>query len=458
MRTAVVLGAGIAGLLAARVLAEHADQVVVVERDDVGTGGEFGDGGVARKGVPQGTQMHVLLEAGRRTIDRWLPGFSDELAAAGAATGSTGGDVHCYLDGRHKVAAGDLVLISATRPFLEAHLRRRVLGHANIRLVVGAVRGLVFAGDRVVGVLLSDGTAPVGAAEDAASPRGGDHTLTADFVVDATGRGTRIGAWLTEADWPQPPMRRISVDLGYATAVLRAPADAADGATIAQSLDRRPDGRVRLATLGRVEGDRWVALVAGYGEDRPARTAEDFLARCRNDPAAAFGKLAANASLVGEPAVYRHPDNRRRDFTEVARFPGGLVCVGDAVASFNPVYGQGMSSAAIHAARLAAYLESGASPHRPARPFFDAIRPVVDEAWQTSVLNDLRLPHVDAPKPFGFRVATALGDMVLRASVTDPTVGLRFFEVMHMLAPPTTLMRPTTLLRSARAARRRPTT
>lgn len=448
MRTAVVLGAGIAGLLAARVLAEHADEVVVVERDDVGADGEFGGDHAVRRGVPHGTQMHVLLEAGRRNIERWLPGFSADLASAGATTANTGSDVHCYLDGRLKVLAGDLLLISATRPFLEAQLRRRVLGGAHARLVVGSVRGLAFDGDRVCGVRLSAGAG------------GEDRTLPADFVVDATGRGTRIGAWLAEAGWPEPPLRRIPVDLGYATAVLRAPADAADGATVAQSLVRRPDGSVRLATLGRIEGDdRWAALVAGYADDRPGRTAEDFLARCRTDPGAAFAKLAASATLDGEPAVYRHPDNRRRDFTDVRRFPGGLVCVGDAVASFNPVYGQGMSSAAMHATHLAAYLTSGASPHDPAHAFFTAIRSVVDEAWQTSVLNDLRLPHVDAPRPFGFRAATTLGDLVMRASVTDPTIALHFLNVMHMLAAPTTLMRPGVLLRSARAARRRaPTT
>lgn len=445
MRTVAVLGAGIAGLLAARVLSEYADEVVIVDRDDLTPSSDGTEG--PRHGVPQGTQMHALLEAGRRGVERRLPGFTDEIVAAGAIRANTGADVYGYLNGERKVLVGDLPMVSATRPFLEAHIRRRVLEHPAVRVLTANVWGLSFRGDRVDGVRLT--TTP-GLATD---------VLHADLVVDATGRGTRVGAWLAEGGWPEPPLRRIKVDLGYATAVFRAtgtdPAAVADGAALAQSLTTLPDGRVRLATLGRIEGDRWIALAAGYADDKPTRDPEDFLARCRQDPAKAFGKLAANAQLEGDIAVYRHPDNRRRDFHRASRFPAGLLCVGDAVASLNPVYGQGMSSAAAHASCLADALESGRLPHEPARSYFTAIRRVTDDAWQTSVLNDLRLPHVTAERPPGFALATRLGDLVHQASVTDPVVGLRFLHVLHMIAPPRTLMTPSTLLRAIRARRSR---
>ncbi|MEU8134274.1 FAD-dependent oxidoreductase [Streptodolium elevatio] len=462
MRTVAVLGAGIAGLLAARVLAEHADEVVIVERDELAPA----DGTESpRRGVPQGAQMHALLEAGRRGIERWLPGFTDEIVAAGAVRANTGTDVYGYLDGRRKVLVGDLPMVSATRPFLEAHIRRRVLAYPGVRVLTANVRGLSFRGERVDGVRLAVGGSDV------------PDTLPTDLVVDATGRGTRIAAWLAEGGWPEPPLERITVDLGYATAIFRGsgagsgpgtgsgsgtgpgsesgsdPSAVTDGATLAQSLSTRPDGRVRVATLGRIEGDRWIALTAGYADDKPTRTAEDFLTRCREDPAEPFGKLAANARLEGEVAVYRHPDNRRRDFHRLTRFPAGLVSVGDAVASFNPVYGQGMSSAAAHASCLADALESGRLPGEPAAHYFSAVRRVTDDAWQTSVLNDLRLPHVTAKRPPGFALATRLGDLVHRAAVTDPVVGLRFLHVLHMIAPPRTLMTPSTLLRAIRAPR-----
>ncbi|GAB2910787.1 FAD-dependent oxidoreductase [Streptomyces mayteni] len=439
MRRAAVLGGSIAGLLAARVLSDHADEVVVLERDDVALSGDPAAEREPRPGVPQGSQMHALLDAGRRRMDDWFPGFSAELVADGAAHANSGSDVHCYLDGNLKVLVEGVEMVSATRPFLEAHLRRRVLALGNLRPVNGRVLGLAFTGDRVTGVRYSG--------------QAGDELLTADLVVDATGRASRVGTWLREEGWPEPAMRRMHVDLGYATALFRRSGGPHD-ATVAQSLWKLPDGRLRLGTLGRVEGDRWIALVAGYADDRPGRGTAEFLRRCADDPAAPFRQLAQDGEPIGEPVTYRHPDNRRRDFHLLDRLPAGLAAVGDTLASFNPIYGQGMSSATMHAACLATYLESGPSPRDPAWSYFRDTAAVVDDAWQTSALNDLRLPHVTGPRPRGFRVATRLSDLIVQASVTDPVIHRRFLEVMHMLSPAKTLMRPGTLLRAAWAARR----
>lgn len=443
MRRAVVLGGSIAGLLAARVLSDHADEVLVLERDDVAPSGVFGGAQGPRPGVPQGTQMHALLEAGRRRFDTWFPAFGAELVTDGATLADTGRQLHSYLDGRRKVLVDGVEMISATRPFLEAHLRRRVSSLGNLRLVNGRVCGLTFAGDRVSGVRYT------GTGSDARA----EEVVDSDLVVDATGRASRIGTWLREGGWPESAMRRMHVDLGYATALFRRPEGRHD-TTLAQSLATLPDGRLRVSTMGRVEGDRWIVLTAGYGDDRPGHGSEEFLLRCKQDPAAAFRHLAEDGEPIGEPVGYRHPDNRRRDFHRLDRFPAGLVATGDALASFNPIYGQGMASAALHASCLEAYLESGQSLRDPAWSYFKRTRAVVDDAWQTSTLNDLKLPHVTGPRPPGFKVASRLSDLVVRASVTDQVVHRRVLDVMHMLSSATTLMRPGTLLRSAWAVRR----
>ncbi|GAA2636747.1 FAD-binding monooxygenase [Streptomyces axinellae] len=394
--------------------------------------------------------MHALLDGGRRQIDHLFPGFAAELVAGGAARADTGEGVHGFLEGRCKVLVDGMEVISATRPFLEAHLRRRVWALGNVRPVSGGAHGLVFTGDRVSGVRCSG---PGESRDPAGGSSCDEDVLAADLVVDATGRGSRIGAWLSEGGWPEPGLRRMSVDLGYATALFRRPPEAS-GVTVAQSLTTLPDGRIRLSTLGRVEGeDRWIALVAGYADDRPGRTSAEFKLRCQQDPAAPFHELAEDGEPIGEPFLYRHPDNRRRDFHRLDRFPAGLVAVGDALASFNPVYGQGMSSAAMHAACLAAHLATRPSPHEPAWPYFRRARAVVDDAWQTSALNDLKMPHVMEPRPRGFAVASRISDVILRASVTDPVTNLRLMEVTHMLAPASTLLRPGTVLRAAWAVR-----
>jgi 2-polyprenyl-6-methoxyphenol hydroxylase-like FAD-dependent oxidoreductase len=166
-----------------------------------------------------------------------------------------------------------------------------------------------------------------------------------------------------------------------------------------------------------------------------------------------FAQVADGCPMVGPVVTYRQADARRRDFHALRRLPAGLVAVGDAVASFNPVYGQGMSSAALHASCLSAYLRSSASPSEPARDYFRLVRLVVDAAWQTSTTNDLALPHVDGPYPRGYRVAHRISDLILRASVTDAEINRRFLQVTHMRTHPNTLIRPGLLLRAARAAR-----
>ncbi|GLY80636.1 FAD-dependent oxidoreductase [Actinoallomurus iriomotensis] len=435
LRRAVVLGGSIAGLLAARVLSDHAAEVIILERDDQ-------DPGRTRPGVPQSTQVHVLLDGGRVQLDRWFPGFSHSMLADGAVL-SKSDAIRMYVDGNLKVPAdGDI--LSAGRPFLESRVRARALALRNVRLVPARARGLTFSGDRVTGVRYTADGDPADRVTD----------LPADLVVDAMGRSSRLGDWLEQAGWSRPPMQRVGIDLGYATAQFRRD-DARPGASTVQAVVLPGSGqRPGVSVLTAVEDGRWSMLLSGFADDHPTRDPEDFRARCRRLPEI-FSSVAERCPMIGPVATYRQADSRRRDFHASRRLPAGLVAVGDAVASFNPVYGQGMSSAALHASCLSAYLRSGPTISAPARGYFDLVRIVVDAAWQTSTTNDLGLPHVDGPYPRGFRVAHRISDLILRASVTDADINHRFLQVTHMRAHPNTLIRPGLLLRAVRATRAR---
>src|SRR3954463_2227974 len=133
MERAVVLGASMAGLMAARVLSDHADEVLIVERDTTGDSAE------PRPGVPQGSQVHALLPAGHAQLDRWFPGFTTESLTAGAVSPPPE-QSRTYINGelRPGPPPGSLgeALIS-TRPFLESMVRRRTLEIGNVRLVHG---------------------------------------------------------------------------------------------------------------------------------------------------------------------------------------------------------------------------------------------------------------------------------------------------------------------------------
>ncbi|MEO3748105.1 FAD-dependent oxidoreductase [Plantactinospora sp. B5E13] len=446
MRRAVVLGGSIAGLMAARVLSDHADEVLIVERDPSDV-----DGG-PRPGVPQGSQVHALLPAGQVQLERWFPGIAEEAFALGAPLPpSDEVAARIFINGVEglppKPGSSGPGLIT-TRPFLEALVRRRTLAVDNIRMVYGRADGLVFADQRVSGAryVPDGGTEPV--------------VVPADLVVDAMGRSSRLSDWLDENGWPKPPMQRMPIKLNYATALYRRDEKISDTWVVVYHTMAGPGRTARIGGINSVEDDRWIMLVAGYDTDRPSRDVADFTRRCREQYPEMFGAIAEYGEMLSDVITYHQADSRRREFHQLDRLPAGLVAAGDAVASFNPVYGQGMTSATLHASCLSAYLRSGPRPHeQPAHAYFDLVRVVVDAAWQVSTSADIELPHVNGPYPRGYKITKWFGDLVFRASRTDPVLSRRLNRVTTMLDHPSALSRPSVLLRALRVglfARRQP--
>ena len=420
---AVVLGGSIAGLLAARVLTDHFDDVVIVEPDSLT------DDAAPRHGVPQARQVHSLLPAGRVQLDRWYAGFSEELLAGGAGL-ATAENTRVYYNDRLKVAVPGAEMVMSTRPFLESVLRRRALALPDVSVVRSRATALEITGQAVTGVRLD-----------------GDDRLAADLVVDATGRSSRIGRWLEEAGWPAPPLERMRVDINYTTALFHR--DVADPEVAfcfaTWGVGRTPPG-VAPSVIDAVEGDRWIVMMGGFGADKPGRTPEDLRTICAKLPPP-FPQASAGELL--EPIVgYTQADSRRRDFRAVSRFPARLVVVGDAVASFNPIYGQGMSSAALHASCLSEYLTSRPDLDRPARTFFDLQRVIVDAAWQTSAVPDLALPHVESRDTLMSRIGGAYASMLIDGTITDVKLARRFSDVTFMQSHPSTLVDPGVVVRT----------
>jgi 2-polyprenyl-6-methoxyphenol hydroxylase-like FAD-dependent oxidoreductase len=433
MKRAVVLGASMAGLLAARVLSDHAEEVLVVERDGTDIDGQ------PRPGVPQGSQVHALLPAGNVQLDRWFPGFTAEAIAEGAVIPPVDG-VRFFMDGVLKTSPQikqEPALVS-TRPFLESLVRKRTQTVGNIRFVTGKVQGLIFEGDRVTGArYLPDGSdEPV--------------EVIAEFVVDAMGRSSKVSDWLEENGWVRPPMTRMPIKLNYATALFKRDERVSDTWISVSTTGAIPEkGQIaRIAGVNTVEGARWIMLISGYGDDKPSRDVDDFKTRCRRDFPKLYGDIAENGEMIGDVITYHQADSRRRDYHLLDRLPAGLVAAGDAVASFNPVYGQGMTSATLHASCLSSYLRSGTPLDQPAWEYFQQVKVIVDAAWQVSTFADLSLPHVDGPYPRGYKAIKWVSGLVFKASMTDATIAERLAKVTTMLAPPGSLARPGTLLRA----------
>lgn len=430
--TVIVLGGSVGGMLAARVLADHAETVMIIERDAV-TAGD--DGG--RRGVPQSSQVHALLSGGSRQLERWFPGFVARSVAAGASLVPPDRQA-MYTDGVRKVPGSSISVLSGTRPFLEQRIRAELLELPNVRVVTGQVTGLDIGETAVAAVRYeSDGVAV---------------REPADLVVDAMGRASRLSAWLETAGWERPPVVRVTTGVNYATAFFhRPPGEHPYGSVLALPSGKAP-GDVGGAVFAAVEGDRWIAMMGGYGDFRPGNTADDMIRRFRTQLPAPFGHVAAN-EMIGEVTTYRQADSRRRDFWACERLPARLVVVGDAVASFNPLYGQGMSSAALHASALSMFLRSSPDLDAPARDFLALQRVIVDAAWQLSTPEDRTGPEDRDRKGVGDRMARRIVDLIVAASVTDAVVNEAFREVTQMLRHPSTLASPTVLWRAWRARR-----
>ncbi|MGQ0838228.1 FAD-dependent oxidoreductase [Actinokineospora sp.] len=416
MRRVVIAGGSLAGLLAARVLRDVADEIVVVEPDDLP------DGPHNRAGSAHGEQFHILLGLAQTLFAHWFPGLLDRLFADGAVPCATD-DGRMFVDGRMRPPIPGDPLLPIQRPLLEWHIRREVLALPAVRLVGDRVVGLTANRGRVDGVRLASGGS-IG---------------PADLVVDATGRATRLADWLLRLDFEPPPKRRVGLDLGYATALFhRFPGQRLDDLLAVHSVRSAAWAEPGVSCVAPAGPDRWICTVSGYGADRPTRDQGEFRQRCLREPAAGFAALVRDCAPTGPVAVHRFPHSLRRDFHELRRFPAGLVVVGDAVASFNPIYGQGMPSAALHASALGAWLAGGEDVFG----YFRRLRVLVDAAWQTSVIEDFRLPHVTGERPRGHRLIQAVSAAISRATMTDPVVARRFADVINMRAHPSELRRP----------------
>ena len=431
--TACVLGGSVAGLLAARVLADHANRVVVIERDPAGIG--------TRPGVPQGKHVHTLLPGGLEWMERWLPGLTKEMQHGGAVL--AGPDhVATYLDGHPQEATGVHDLLFASRPFMETAIRERVLQLPGVSVLQAQATGLDYRDGAVCGVRYNSG--------------GDSGVLEASLVVDAMGRGSRLAEWLATGGYDRPETQRLPAAVNYATALFRRARRQEDlpfQGSIARFAPPYPTDGVAVAAAQAVEDDRWIVMLMGYDDTRPGTDPESFRAACAKLPAPY--PEAVGGEFAAEIATYRQADSRRRDFAGLRHFPGRLVSVGDAVASFNPVYGQGMSSAALHASCLSDYLSQRPDPQAPAAGFFELQKVVVDAAWAVSAGSDAArldaLSGASVPEEVS-RQRWAM-DQIARATLVDEQVCRAFENVIFMVAHPDTLADPA-LLEQAVAANR----
>lgn len=444
-RRAVIIGASMAGLLAARVLSEHFDEVVLLDRDTLP------DGPALRRGTPHAAHAHGLLARGRQIIEALFPGFTERLVAQGAQCGDIGTEVVLRSNGqRYAARAMGTLGLAASRCLIEAEIRDRVAALPGVTLidrarVIEPVHNA--ASGRVTGLRWAlDGL-------DAEA-----RELAAALVVDCSGRGSHSPQWLRAWGYDTPQEERVTVRIGYATQYFERPATPQPlAAVICTASPGLPLPGVLLAQEPEGDGPaRWVVTLGGYGPDAlPAETGA-MLARARTMGSPEIEEVLAQGRPLGPVQCYNFPHSQRRRYERLQRFPAGYLVLGDAITSFNPVYGQGMTVAACEAEALGRALRGGLDGLH--RRFFPAAAEAIDIPWQLAVGADLALPQVQGPRPLPVRIVNAYVARLQRAAVHDAEVAAAFARVMHLLASPGSLFAPGVLWRVWRHGRADPAT
>jgi 2-polyprenyl-6-methoxyphenol hydroxylase-like FAD-dependent oxidoreductase len=429
---AVVIGGSMAGLLAARVLADHFERVTIVDRDHFPT-----DPG-PRKGLPQARHVHVLLWRGQLCMEKLFPGLQSELGQAGAPQVDWIGDARWFSFGgwAPRFPSG-YVSHPCSRDLLEWSIRRRLAACPQVEWLEGcdAVDLLAdSAASHVTGVRLRRRNQPEPNSQD----------LPADLVVDTSGRESHAVRWLGALGYAPPPETIVNPFLGYATRVYQRPPNSTDWKSLL--VRGTPPTNKRGGVINAIEGDRWMVTLAGAGRDYPPTDEAGFLEFARSLPVPTLYDAIQSAQPLTSISGYRKTENRWRHFERVARWPENLLVLGDAACAFNPVYGQGMTVAALSALALDDCLRT-AQPSTNleglAKQVQKKLAGVIAGPWLLATGDDYRYLETEGGRRDAMtRLTHRYMDHVMAIANEDSHVFTTFFEVIQLLKPATALFQP----------------
>ena len=434
----MVLGGSLAGLLAARILAEHFDHVTLIERD------AYKETTETRKGQPQANHVHGLLARGCQILEELFPGLQDEMIAAGAPLVDMANEIAWFTRAGWGIRfPSELKVLAFTRPLLDLHVRRRIANNPRIEIldntdVVSLMPDAKL--NHLAGVLIC--------------PRASDadrrvaKELRADLVVDATGRASRAPRWLSDLGYEPPEEIVIDANLGYASRIYRIPENF-DGDWQCAYVQSAPPERKHGAILFKVEDNRWLVTLIGGGGSHPPSDETGFLDFVRSLPVSIVYDAISRAEPLTPIKTHRSTQNRMRHYERAKQLPENFLLLGDAVCAFNPVYGQGMTTAALGALTLRkCLLEQNGTLNGLSRRFQKRLAKVNETPWMLATSEDYRYDETVGGAPSRMaRFMHSYMDYVIELSTRSVVVRNVLLKAFNMLIPPSALFRPRVLFR-----------
>jgi 2-polyprenyl-6-methoxyphenol hydroxylase-like FAD-dependent oxidoreductase len=422
-KQAVVVGAGMAGLMAARSLADFFERVVVLENDALPKEATH------RPGTPQSRHIHALLAGGLQALSRLFPGFVESLSQAGAVRLRMGYDDRIELPGYDPFPQRDLgiPIYGMTRPLLEFTVRKRLGECRNVEICEScrAQKFITGSGDAAVTAVRCENS------------DGRSETLQADLVVDASGHGSLTEALLNSVGWPLPQETWIGVDMGYATALLDIPEDAPPDWMGVRTLAHYPHSK-RAAILP-VEDKRWMLTLAGRYDEKPPGDRDGCLMFAQKLRTPTVYNAIRHAKSVPEIARFGFKGSCWKHFERLEKLPQGLLPFGDAICRFNPIYGQGMSVAALEADVLNRLLTAQSAESDGlaglAAAFFAEAERLIDTPWWTAAIPDFSDPRTEGQRPSDLEDMLKFFAALLKLAAQDAAVHKLFIEVQNLLKP-----------------------
>jgi 2-polyprenyl-6-methoxyphenol hydroxylase-like FAD-dependent oxidoreductase len=418
--TALIIGGGFAGMLAARVFADFFRRVIVCEKDAIA------DDAFPRRGVPQGPHIHGPLLGTIQILSELFPGLCAALAASGASTVNNGIGIRTFGGGRWAPRRDfGLSFPMQTRGLLECVIRKQLSLVSNVSTRRGCrVLGLVNRRDRIAGVVVrdSDGT---------------EETIEGDLVIDASGRGSRVRRWLADLGYEAPQVSQINVDVRYVSCLVRVPRGYPDA-----HIGLRIREGSRTGACFPVEDDQWIVSLSGRFGDYPPTEVGGFI-----QYAEAFTPEMAQRIRAGEVsklASYYFRCSLHWHYETMPRFPHRFLPIGDTVMCLNPVYGQGMATAGFQARVLAAELTARRTAEQGLDGLAAKVLPryveVLEYPWRTVAVGDFDIDQTTGDRPVGLAESVRFAQALAELAHNDAEVHRIALRVQQLLDPPEALI------------------